>query len=71
MDTKPRKMTVEDYRVLNSCAEMVRCQLIKLMSYKVFHHQCAVRCARICGFPTMSWRMLQDCIIPRSMLTVK
>ena len=25
MDTKPRKMTTEDYRVLNSCAEMVRC----------------------------------------------
>lgn len=23
MDTKPRKMTTEDYRVLNSCAEMV------------------------------------------------
>ena len=23
MDNKPRKMTVEDYRVLNSCAEMV------------------------------------------------
>ena len=23
MDTKPRKMTAEDYRVLNSCAEMV------------------------------------------------
>ena len=25
MDSKPRKMTTEDYRVLNSCAEMVRC----------------------------------------------
>ena len=25
MDTKPRKMTTEDYRVLNSCAEMVGC----------------------------------------------
>ncbi len=25
MDTKPRKMTEEDYRVLNSCAEMVCC----------------------------------------------
>ena len=25
MDAQPRKMTVEDYRVLNSCAEMVRC----------------------------------------------
>ncbi len=23
MDSKPRKMTEEDYRVLNSCAEMV------------------------------------------------
>ena len=26
MDNKPRKMTEEDYRVLNSCAEMVCCQ---------------------------------------------
>jgi hypothetical protein len=23
VDSKPRKLTVEDYRVLNSCAEMV------------------------------------------------
>lgn len=25
VDQKPRKLTVEDYRVLNSCAEMVVC----------------------------------------------
>ena len=29
MDAKPRKMTVEDYRVLNSCAEMVRRALLQ------------------------------------------